>query len=109
MKTWTKHPVPLKATDFVWVKGDAWASQVVEKNGKFQWCTAVEHGTTKEKANGVAVADNPLGHFKDAKGSANDITKEEKAMQAMRKDVFGEIQNPLFHTNLPIKILKGNT
>jgi len=39
----------------------------------------------------------------------NDITKGEKAMQVMRKDIFGEIQNPLFHTNLPIKILKGNT
>jgi len=36
MKTWTKHSVPLKATDFVWTKGDAWASQVVERNDKFQ-------------------------------------------------------------------------
>ena len=28
MKTWTEHPVPLKAKDFSWAKGEAWASQV---------------------------------------------------------------------------------
>ena len=78
MKTWTEHPVPLKVTDFAWAKGDAWASQVVERNGKFYWYAAVEHGTIKGKAIGVAVADNPLGPFKDAKGSAiitNDMNK----------------------------------
>ena len=78
MKTWSEHPVPLKVTDFVWAKGDAWASQVVERNGKFYWYAAVEHGTIKGKAIGVAVADNPLGPFKDAKGTAiitNDMTK----------------------------------
>lgn len=78
MKTWTEHPVPMKVTDFAWAKGDAWASQVVERNGKFYWYVAVEHGTIKGKAIGVAVADNPLGPFKDAKGSAivtNDMTK----------------------------------
>ena len=78
MKTWTEHAVPLKATDFAWAKGDAWASQVVERNGKFYWYAAVEHGSIKGKAIGVAVADNPLGPFKDAKGSAiitNDMTK----------------------------------
>lgn len=28
LKTWTEHPVPLKAKDFSWAKGEAWASQV---------------------------------------------------------------------------------
>ena len=37
MKTWTEHPVPLKVSDFKWAKGDAWASQVIERNGKFYW------------------------------------------------------------------------
>jgi beta-xylosidase len=78
LKTWTEHPVPLKVTDFKWAKADAWASQVIEHNGKFYWYTAVEHGTIPGKAIGVAIADNPLGPFKDAKGSAlitNDMTK----------------------------------
>ncbi|WP_316741452.1 glycoside hydrolase family 43 protein [Pedobacter antarcticus] len=70
LKTWTEHPVPLKAKDFSWAKGDAWASQVVERDGKFYWYATVEHGSIKGKAIGVAVADNPLGPFKDARGSA---------------------------------------
>lgn len=77
MKTWTEHPVPLRASNFAWAKGDAWASQVIERNGKFYWYVAVEHKTIHGKAIGVAVADNPTGPFKDAKGSAiitNDLT-----------------------------------
>ena len=77
MKTWTEHPTPLHAKDFEWASGDAWASQVIERNGKFYWYVAVSHKTIHGKAIGVAVADNPLGPFKDAKGSAiitNDLT-----------------------------------
>lgn len=75
---WDEHPVPLKAKDFAWAKGEAWASQVVEKNGKFYWYVAVEHGSIPGKSIGVAVADNPAGPFKDARGAAlvtNDMTK----------------------------------
>ena len=78
MKKWESHPVPLKVTDFKWAKSDAWASQVIEKNGKFYWYVTVEHGTIPGKSIGVAVADNPLGPFKDALGKAlitNDMTK----------------------------------
>ncbi len=77
MKQWTEHPTPLKASDFAWAKGEAWASQVIERNGKFYWYISVEHGTIKGKSVGVAVADNPLGPFRDARGSAiitNDTT-----------------------------------
>lgn len=70
MKTWTEHPTPLKASDFAWAKGDAWASQVIERDGKFYWYVAVEHDSIHGKAIGVAVADNPLGPFRDARGSA---------------------------------------
>jgi len=31
MKTWTEHPTPLHAADFAWARGDAWASQVIER------------------------------------------------------------------------------
>ncbi|MDP5198506.1 glycoside hydrolase family 43 protein [Flavobacterium sp. DG2-3] len=78
MKKWESHPVPLKVTDFKWAKSDAWASQVIERNGKFYWYVTVEHGTVPGKSIGVAVADNPLGPFKDALGKAlitNDMTK----------------------------------
>ncbi|RZJ51599.1 MAG: glycoside hydrolase [Chryseobacterium sp.] len=78
MKKWESHPVPLKASDFKWAKGDAWASQVIERNGKFYWYVTVEHGTVPGKSIGVAVSDNPIGPFKDALGKAlvtNDMTK----------------------------------
>ena len=79
MKTWTEHAVPLKPSDFSWAKGDAWASQVIERNGKFYWYVAVEHGNIHGKAIGVAVSDSPTGPFRDARGSAlitNDMTTQ---------------------------------
>lgn len=79
MKTFTEHAYTLKAKDFKWAKGEAWASQVIERNGKFYWYVTVEHATIPGKSIGVAVADSPLGPFKDARGSAlitNDMTTE---------------------------------
>lgn len=68
MVNWTQHPSPLNVKAFSWAKGDAWASQVIECNGKFFWYVAVEG--SGGKAIGVAVADKPAGPFKDARGSA---------------------------------------
>lgn len=79
MKNFTEHPYTLKATDFKWAKGDAWASQVIERDGKFYWYVAVEHNSNPGKSIGVAVSDSPLGPFKDARGTAlvtNDMTTE---------------------------------
>ena len=56
------------------------ASQVVERNGKFYWYVAVNHATIPGMSIGVAVSDNPLGPFKDAKGSAiitNNLTTQQ--------------------------------
>lgn len=81
MVHWTEQEVPLRVSDFAWAKGDAWASQVIERNGKFYWYAAVEHGTVHGKAIGVAVADSPTGPFKDVRGSAlitNDMTTDTK-------------------------------
>jgi len=78
MTHWTEHPSPLNVSVFKWAKGDAWASQVIERDGKFYWYVAVEHATVHGKAIGVAVSDSPLGPFKDAIGKAlitNDMTK----------------------------------
>jgi beta-xylosidase len=79
MKTWKSEGSPLAARDFKWAVGDAWASQVIERGGKFYWYAAVQHDNSHGgKAIGVAVADRPTGPFKDARGSAlvtNDMTK----------------------------------
>jgi beta-xylosidase len=71
----------LKPSDFAWAKGDAWASQVIERNGKFYWYVAVSHATIHGKAIGIAVSDSPTGPFKDALGKAlitNDMTTQTK-------------------------------
>ena len=77
LMNWTEHSVPLKTSDFVWAKGDAWAAQVTERNGKFYWYVTVEHVTISGKSIGVAVSDSPTRPFKDAIGKAliaNDMT-----------------------------------
>ena len=78
MVNWKEHPVPLKVSDFKWAKADAWAAQVIERDGKFYWYVSVEHNEEHPgKAIGVAVADSPVGPFKDALGKAlvtNDMT-----------------------------------
>lgn len=77
MVNWEEHMVPLKTSDFSWALGDAWASQVIERNGKFYWYITVSHASIEGKAIGVAVADGPTGPFKDALGKAiitNDMT-----------------------------------
>ena len=80
MVNWKEHPVPLKPSDFKWAKGDAWAAQVIERDGKFYWYVTVEHDATHPgKAIGVAVSDSPTGPFKDAIGKAlitNDMTTQ---------------------------------
>jgi Glycosyl hydrolases family 43/Alpha-L-arabinofuranosidase B (ABFB) domain len=71
MKTWKAEGSPLAPRDFSWSSGEAWASQVIEKNGKFYWYVSVEHKAPKRgKSIGVAVSDKPTGPFKDARGSA---------------------------------------
>lgn len=70
MKTWTDHGVVLKPTDFSWGVGEAWASQVVEKDGKFYYYTTVQAGEPyNSKTVGVAVSDSPTGPFVDARGT----------------------------------------
>lgn len=67
---WFEHPVPLAPKTFAWAKADAYASKVIERNGKFFWYVAVTPTHAQGKAVGVAVADSPTGPFTDALGSA---------------------------------------
>lgn len=70
----------VRVTDvFAWAQGDAWASEVIEKDGRFYWYVTVSHKKIHGKAIGVAVSDSPVGPFKDARGSAlitNDMTTD---------------------------------
>ena len=79
MVNWQDHGVPLKAKDFAWAKGRAWASDIVKRHGKYWFYSTVEHATVPGFAIGVAVSDAPTGPFKDARGSAlitNDMTTQ---------------------------------
>jgi hypothetical protein len=69
MQTWTDHGPVLKPTDFEWGIGEAWASQVIEHQGKFYYYTTLQAGEPyNSKVIGVAVSDSPTGPFTDAIG-----------------------------------------
>lgn len=79
MVNWKDEGVPIKAKDFAWAKGRAWASDIVKRHGKYWFYSTVEHATVPGFAIGVAVSDSPTGPFTDARGSAlvtNDMTKQ---------------------------------
>ncbi|HEX2628980.1 MAG TPA: glycoside hydrolase family 43 protein, partial [Chitinophagaceae bacterium] len=68
MITWKEHPSPLKATDFSWATGDAYAAKLVERKGKFYLYAPVTPKNNKGKAIAVAIADHPIGPYTDAIG-----------------------------------------
>lgn len=68
MVNWTDHGKILSYTNFEWAKGDAWAAQCVEKNGKFYLYVPVISKLNNRGAIGVAVGDSPLGPFHDPLG-----------------------------------------
>jgi beta-xylosidase len=81
MVHWKSYPPPLAVSDFAWAKQDAWAGQVIARDGKFFWYVPMSHATIPGFAIGVAVSDSPAGPFKDARGSAlitNDMTTDTK-------------------------------
>nr|WP_328822193.1 family 43 glycosylhydrolase [Micromonospora rubida] len=68
MVNWTDHGSPLNVGTFSWAKADAWAGQVIARNGKFYWYVPVTAKSTNSMAIGVAVGDSPTGPFHDAIG-----------------------------------------
>ena len=68
MQTWTEHGVVLSPADFSWASGEAWAAQVVEKDGKYWYFVSTQCADPNCKSIGVAVADSPTGPFQDAIG-----------------------------------------
>lgn len=70
MVNWTDKGVVASLKTFPWAvqENDAWAIQVVERNGKFYLYAPISaHGAPKNVI-AVAVADKPEGPFKDALG-----------------------------------------
>jgi arabinoxylan arabinofuranohydrolase len=68
MVNWQHHGSPLNLTTFAWANANAWAGQVVPRNGKFYWYVPIRTRNTNRMAIGVAVGDSPLGPFRDALG-----------------------------------------
>lgn len=68
MVNWTDHGVVLSYSDFSWAKGDAWAAQCIERDGKFYMYVPVIN-RNNNPAIGVAVADSPYGPFYDPLGA----------------------------------------
>lgn len=74
--TWQPHGPLLDVARFAWARDGAKAGAVVERDGRFFWYVAVNHGSVDGGAIGVAVADSPTGPFSDAAGKAvvaNDV------------------------------------
>ena len=68
MVNWTDHGSPLALESFSWADDRAWASQTIERNGKFYWYICAHSRLSGGMAIGVAVGDSPTGPFKDALG-----------------------------------------
>jgi hypothetical protein len=67
MVNWTDHGSILSYKTFDWSRGDAWAGQCIQRNGKFYYYLPVNQ-KNGGNAIGVAVSDSPTGPFKDALG-----------------------------------------
>ncbi|KLE35958.1 family 43 glycosylhydrolase [Aurantiacibacter luteus] len=71
MRHWTDHGAFFRPSDIAWAEGEAWASQMVERDGRYFFYFTVEHDDTSPgKAIGVAECDTPVGPCHDARGSA---------------------------------------
>ena len=68
MVNWQDHGSPLALESFSWADDRAWASQTIERDGKFYWYICAHSKISNGMAIGVAVADSPTGPFRDALG-----------------------------------------
>lgn len=68
MVNWTDHGEQAGLNTFTWADDRAWATQCIERNGRYYWYVCAHSKLSGGMAIGVAVADSPLGPFKDALG-----------------------------------------
>lgn len=67
LASWTEHLIPLRASDFAWASGRAFASKVIEHDGAFYWFVSVADADG-DAALAVAVSATPVGPFSDLLG-----------------------------------------
>jgi arabinoxylan arabinofuranohydrolase len=67
MVNWQDHGVPASLSTFTWATANAWAGQVIPRNGKFYFYVPIRH-TSGQMAIGVGVSDNITGPYRDAIG-----------------------------------------
>ncbi|GJC84857.1 arabinoxylan arabinofuranohydrolase [Colletotrichum liriopes] len=67
MANWQDHGVMASLATFSWANANAWAGQVIARNGKFYFYVPVRR-TTGSMAIGVAVSDSITGPYRDALG-----------------------------------------
>ena len=70
MVNWTDHGAIASLATFSWAvqANDAWAPQCIERNGKFYLYVPISVEGWPKNVIAVAVADNPLGPYKDVLG-----------------------------------------
>jgi arabinoxylan arabinofuranohydrolase len=70
MVNWTDHGTVASLATFPWAvqTNDAWAPQIVPRDGKFYLYAPISVAGNPKNVIAVAVADSPLGPFKDALG-----------------------------------------
>src|ERR1017187_4466400 len=70
MVNWTDHGSIASIATFSWAvqNNDAWAPQCIERDGKFYLYVPISVPGWPKNVIAVAVADNPLGPYKDALG-----------------------------------------
>ena len=59
MVNWQDHGSPLALESFSWADDRAWASQCIERNGKFYWYICAHSRLSKGMAIGVTMTDRP--------------------------------------------------
>lgn len=68
MANWQHHRSPMSLETFSWVSAQAWAGQVIPRNGKFYFYVPVRNGQTGGMAIGVGVSESIEGPYEDAIG-----------------------------------------
>lgn len=68
MVDWQHHGVPMSLSTFAWASANAWAGQVINRNGKFYYYVPVANNATGGMAIGVGISDDITGPFQDAIG-----------------------------------------
>ncbi|MDQ0231199.1 family 43 glycosylhydrolase [Metabacillus malikii] len=89
----------LPRTAFEWAKNDsAWASQAIERDGKFYWYVTVLNGDSDDPGYsiGVAVSDHPVNGFKDAIGKPLITNKMTKSPESMGAEAWDDIDPTVF-------------